>query len=159
MKHGRIIGFLLVLLGLLLAAPMPVLAGDVPLPHPVKAVKGSQCVEPVDTMRREHMNFLKHQRDDTLRGGIRGAKHSLRQCIDCHAIPDPKGASKDRTVGPFCTSCHEYAAVSIDCFQCHTAKAEDGGKQSSRWRHKAGGENLLSELRTHLQGSTKEARP
>jgi hypothetical protein len=38
---------------------------------------GERCVEPNDVMRREHMDFLMHQRDDTVHAGIRGAKYSL----------------------------------------------------------------------------------
>ena len=36
-------------------------------------------------MRRNHMELLKHQRDDTVRSGIRGAKYSLKDCVGCHA--------------------------------------------------------------------------
>lgn len=105
----------------------PANAGEVPRPNPAKAFKGTQCVEPVDMMRRDHMNFLKHQRDETLREGIRGQKYSLNQCIDCHAVtsPDIMGG-KVRTLKPFCAECHNYAAVSIDCFQCHTGAAVPG---------------------------------
>lgn len=103
----------------------PVNAGEVPLPHPAKAFKGEQCVEPVDVMRRDHMTFLKHQRDETLREGVRGNKYSLNECIACHAVKSPDVADgKVRTLKPFCAECHSYAAVSIDCFQCHTGAAE-----------------------------------
>ncbi|MCR4378266.1 MAG: Hdr-like menaquinol oxidoreductase cytochrome c subunit [Rhodospirillales bacterium] len=110
----------------------PANAGEVPRPNPAKAFKGTECVEPVDVMRREHMNFLKHQRDETLREGIRGQKYSLNQCIDCHAVtsPDIMGG-KVRTLKPFCAECHNYAAVSIDCFQCHTGAAVPGIGQTT----------------------------
>ena len=105
-----------------LAAPEPACAGEdgVPLPSLPKAVTGEQCVEPVDVMRRQHMNFLIHQRDETLRQGIRGNKYSLRQCIECHATVDPKiDGGKVRSARPFCESCHKYAAITMDCFTCH----------------------------------------
>ncbi|MDA0304717.1 MAG: hypothetical protein O3B76_00270 [Proteobacteria bacterium] len=92
-------------------------------PKPTKAFKGDKCVEPVDVMRRDHMNYLLHQRDETVQQGIRGKKYSLRQCIECHAVPD-KQAGGERTVEPFCGECHKFAAVTIDCFQCHTNKPE-----------------------------------
>ena len=102
----------------------PAQAADVPLPHPAKAFKGENCVEPVDVMRRNHMTFLMHQRDETLREGIRGKKYSLNQCIDCHAVTSPDVAGgKVRTLKPFCAECHAYAAVTIDCFQCHSGAA------------------------------------
>jgi len=93
-------------------------------PNPAKAEKGEQCVEPVDDMRRFHMNYLKHQRDETLREGIRGKKYSLNECIDCHAAKSPDVAGGNiRTVKPFCAECHQFAAVKIDCFECHTGVA------------------------------------
>jgi len=78
-------------------------------------------------MRREHMNLLTDQRDQTLRQGKRGMKFSLQGCVECHAVPDPEApnpaAASFRTVQPFCSECHSYAAVSIDCFSCHTDRA------------------------------------
>ena len=85
------------------------------------ATAGTQCVAPPDVMRRNHMDFLKHQRDDTVHGGIRGAKFSLKGCIDCHASQKTQSVAKDET--NFCISCHSYAAVKIDCFECHASKA------------------------------------
>ena len=65
--------------------------------------------------------MLKHQRDDTVRGGIRGAKYGLKECIDCHASRTT--GSVAQAPANFCVSCHEYTAVRIDCFECHTSKA------------------------------------
>jgi hypothetical protein len=61
-------------------------AGDSRTPQPAveRARAGTQCVEPAE-MRRNHMEMLKHQRDDTVRGGVRGAKAQPEGCIDCHA--------------------------------------------------------------------------
>lgn len=97
------------------------------LPVIPPAAKGEQCVEPTDLMRREHMQFLMHQRDDTVHGGIRGARHSLVGCIDCHAQKDPQGvAIPVNAEGQFCESCHRFAGVSMDCFECHaTVPATD----------------------------------
>ena len=69
-------------------------------------------------MRRNHMQLLKHQRDDTLRGGIRTGSYSLKTCIDCHASKTTDSVSASDT--NFCQSCHLYAAVKIDCFECHS---------------------------------------
>ena len=94
----------------------------VPLPAIPAAAKGEQCVEPTDVMRREHMNFLMHQRDETVHGGIRGAKHSLVGCIACHAQSDAAGvAIPIDAEGQFCESCHGFAGVDMDCFGCHAA--------------------------------------
>jgi hypothetical protein len=152
MKLIHAIGiFLLIALGV----SSPAIAAEdsrVPLPAPAKAFKGEQCVEPAADMRRNHYEYLLHQRDETLRQGIRGKKYSLRQCVECHAVPDPKIEGSPRTLEPFCAECHAYAAVRIDCFECHTAKAEDSGK-TSKLRlspHKDKKKLLLSELRAHL---------
>lgn len=119
-----IAGLAFVLLALLVVSPpAPAAETRVPLPHPAKAQIGDQCVEPVDVMRRQHMTFLRHQRDETVRSGIRGNKYSLRGCVECHAVPDA-AVGGARTVQAFCSECHSYASVSIDCFECHTTEAE-----------------------------------
>jgi predicted CXXCH cytochrome family protein len=109
-------------LALVLAAG-PSAAGErTPKPVIERATQGTQCVEPVDYMRRHHMDLLKHQRDDTVHGGIRGAKHSLKGCIDCHASAQSQSVAKQET--NFCVSCHSYAAVKIDCFGCHATQPQ-----------------------------------
>ena len=94
---------------------------------------GEKCVEPTDVMRLEHMNFILHQRDETMYKGIRGAKHSLKDCIDCHAGYEDSGKPVPiNAEGQFCESCHEYTAVSIDCFGCHrTTPTEDNKMRKS----------------------------
>ncbi len=112
-----------VLSGLVLAGSLhAAAAGEGRTPQPVveKATAGTQCVADPALMRRSHMDFLKHQRDDTVHGGIRGAKYSLKGCIDCHASRQTGSVAKAET--NFCVSCHSYAAVKIDCFECHTSK-------------------------------------
>jgi hypothetical protein len=124
----RIVAFLpAILAGGLLAAVPTVGAesrqtGRVPLPAiQIDKTQGEKCVEPTEVMRRDHMQFILHQRDETMHRGIRTSKHSLKNCVNCHA--DPKTGSVLGTDG-FCASCHRYAAVSMDCFACHTDKAE-----------------------------------
>ena len=95
-------------------------AGGGVAPVLAKAAKGERCVEDTATMRRNHMRFLEHQRDATVHGGIRGAKHSLKGCIDCHA--GKTSGSVAQAAGDFCVACHRYAAVKIDCFECHSTK-------------------------------------
>ena len=95
--------------------------GRTPLPVVERATPGTQCVEPTETMRRSHMDLLRHQRDDTVHGGIRGAKHSLKGCIECHASRSTMSVAK--APGDFCVACHSYAAVKIDCFECHSSKS------------------------------------
>jgi len=87
----------------------------------VKIHRGEQCVEPTEDMRRYHMKYILHQRDKTMHQGIRTSKHSFKNCVDCHA--DPATNSVLGQEG-FCSSCHEYASVKIDCFSCHTDKRD-----------------------------------
>ena len=83
----------------------------------IKIEKGEACVAPTGEMRRDHMKMLFHQRDRTLRQGLREPRFSLKGCVDCHASRETGSVlGKDG----FCSSCHAYAAVSIDCFECHT---------------------------------------
>ena len=106
----------------MLALASPVLAADASrVPKPViEAAKGEQCVESTEFMRRNHMVLLKHQRDDTTHKGIRTTKYSLKGCIDCHA--SRKNNSVVGSDQNFCQSCHSYAAVKLDCFECHASK-------------------------------------
>lgn len=81
------------------------------------------CVEPLNVIRSQHGALLKQQRDATMRHGIRTTLHSLTGCIDCHVTPDASGHFPDiKSQAHFCNSCHTYAAVSLDCFECHATK-------------------------------------
>jgi predicted CXXCH cytochrome family protein len=103
---------------------MTVAAADVPQPDIPKG-KGQQCVADTEFMRRNHMTMLEHQRDDTVLQGVRGNPYSLKDCVSCHAVDGADGTPV--TVSSpehFCRSCHDYAAVSIDCFQCHASRPD-----------------------------------
>lgn len=82
-----------------------------------KIERGEACVAPVAEMRRDHMTMLLHQRDKTMRLGLREPRFSLKNCVDCHA--SRKTGSVLGQDG-FCSSCHAFTAVTIDCFECHT---------------------------------------
>jgi hypothetical protein len=82
--------------------------------------KGDKCVRDTEYMRRNHMSLLKHQRDETMHKGIRTTQYSLKGCVDCHA--SPKNNSVIGTSENFCQGCHSYAAVKLDCFECHSSK-------------------------------------
>jgi hypothetical protein len=116
------------LLALTLSAPaLAADSGRVPLPN-IPEAKGEKCVEPEDVMRRNHMDYLKAHRDETMRQGIRTTKYSLKACLECHAADEAKGeevvAGKEKAQGHFCQNCHQYAGVKIDCFECHATKPE-----------------------------------
>lgn len=79
-----------------------------------------ECVEPEDEMRRNHMEYILHQRDETMHRGVRTRQYALEECINCHASKDDSGEYiRVEDSRHFCSTCHTYAAVKIDCFQCH----------------------------------------
>jgi hypothetical protein len=107
--------------------------GKVVIPQPLTPANADQCVEPTEIMRRDHMNLLLHQRDETVLNGIRTKKYSLTGCIDCHAQPGENGKIV-RAENPeyFCTACHQYTAVKIDCFECHSDQPSATARQISQ---------------------------
>ena len=87
--------------------------------------KGDNCVADAQFMRNNHMDMLKHDRDKTVHDGQRDIQYSLKKCVACHAVNDDKGnAITVAEPEHFCRSCHDYAAVTIDCFQCHASRPE-----------------------------------
>ena len=96
-------------------------ASRVPMPTVVATAPG-KCVEDTPFMLRNHMELLKHHRDLTVRDGVRTTQHSLANCVACHAskVTGRVTGSKDA----FCEGCHRYAAVTLDCFECHTDRAK-----------------------------------
>lgn len=87
----------------------------------------TQCVEPTNFMRRNHMELIKHQRDATVHRGIRSTKHSLAGCINCHVSVGPQGqASPINGRDQFCGACHAFSAVDVNCFGCHASVPRGG---------------------------------
>ncbi len=98
-------------------------AGD-PVPRPAVAKgRGESCVAETSVMRRDHMRLLEHQRQRTVGQGVRSGAYSLARCLDCHAVPGEDGTPVTfASPRHFCRSCHDYAAVRIDCFECHASR-------------------------------------
>jgi hypothetical protein len=88
----------------------------------IEAARGEKCVADPAFMRRNHMDLLKHQRNETVHQGVRDAKASLKGCIACHASATTGSVAAAKT--DFCVSCHSFAAVKIDCFECHASKPQ-----------------------------------
>lgn len=125
--------------------------GRVPLPNLAKPT-GDKCVEPTEIIRKNHPDFLKTQRDETMYLGIRDGKYSLTGCIECHAAADPKAADPTvKSIEPFCEECHAYAAVKLDCWSCHNPKLTEAAKQAAQslplgTNHQA----LAAQIKAHL---------
>lgn len=77
-------------------------------PPQLEKAKGGECVRSPEWMRHNHMDFLKHKRELTVREGLRIPSESFLQCAECHT-------SRNH----FCDRCHAYVGVAPDCFQCH----------------------------------------
>ncbi len=119
-------GLIALLIGLLL----PLAAWSDVLPE-IPRGKGESCVRPTDDMRRNHMKYILHQRDETVHEGYRDPQFSLVECINCHATKNEQGEwASVKTPEHFCSACHTYAAVKIDCFQCHADKPEEAYQQA-----------------------------
>ncbi len=119
------------LAGALLAPIAQAADGDFVVPGS-KAAGLKSCVEPTELMRRAHMELIQHQRDATVHQGIRSTKHSLAECISCHVS---KGGSEQfipiNRGDQFCGACHAYAAVGLDCFQCHATVPDAKGTSAA----------------------------
>lgn len=96
-----------------------------------------ECVKPAAQMRRQHMEFIKHQRIATVHEGVRDTRYSLAGCVACHVrydeqrIPTPINHPDQ-----FCGACHAFAAVDLNCFDCHAAVPNDGQESVSLSRRK-----------------------
>lgn len=82
----------------------------------------TECIEPTEWMRANHMELLDVWRDKVVRDGLStyvsstGEKMEIslqKTCMDCHT---------DMT--RFCDECHNKAAVSPYCWDCHIAPEE-----------------------------------
>jgi len=118
----RLLTTILVLIGLSTGAA----TGGGLYPDIPKAV-GAPHPEGNDYMRINHMRMLSHDRDETMYNGNRSVKASIKECVACHAVMGPDALPIPvQEEGHFCRNCHEFAAVKVDCFQCHNSKPEEG---------------------------------
>jgi hypothetical protein len=89
-------------------------------PRPVLPASVKRCVEPVEFMRTSHMTLLLDWRDRVVRQGARdftasdGQHYNMSLTATC--LGQCHGGARDR----FCDGCHDYAAVSVPCWDCHT---------------------------------------
>jgi predicted CXXCH cytochrome family protein len=131
MMRAVVIAFLFALLAA--GQTAPAFSEDSGLvPTPPKG-RGEHCVAPTEFMRRNHMSMMKHQRDETVHEGVRGKPFSLAGCMECHAVKGADGQPVTYSDSKhFCRTCHDFAAVSIDCFQCHSSRPGSDKPQSAQ---------------------------
>jgi len=123
----RLFRFLIAVLLLpgLLAAPLLAEENDSIYPDVPKAL-GNPHPEGNEFWRKNHMDLLLHDRDQTVRLGDREIFASLKGCMVCHAV----NGADDRPVGVenpqnFCAVCHKYVSVQVDCFVCHKSTPDE----------------------------------
>lgn len=141
---------------LVVLSPLATAADDTSgVPKPViQKGEGDKCVEDTEYMRKNHMKVLSHHRDKTMREGIRTKQHSLKNCIECHATPDASGQRTVLGKDHFCQSCHNYAAVQIDCFQCHSSKPAGNASMHPIIPAQSGpGAEVAASMRHHGSGA------
>jgi hypothetical protein len=102
-----------------------------------EAAELDSCVEDTEVMRRQHFELIQHQRDVTVYSGIRSTKHSLSGCVSCHVVHRPDGEPVPiHDDGQFCEACHAYAAVDMNCFDCHaTVPAGEAWNRAQQAAH------------------------
>jgi len=87
-------------------------------PNPALPRNQKQCVAPVEYMKTSHMNLLLDWRENVVRRGERdftasdGKHYSMSLTATC--LEQCHGTKRD-----FCDRCHNYAAVSPPCWDCH----------------------------------------
>jgi len=87
-------------------------------PQPVLPKTEKQCVAPLDFMKTSHMTLLMNWRESVVREGGReytsadGRHYTMDLTVTC--LRECHTAKAD-----FCDRCHNYAAVSLPCWDCH----------------------------------------
>lgn len=94
-------------------------AGDLRYGPDIPKATGAPHPEGNDFWRRNHMSLMKHDRDLTMHEGDRDIQASLKECFDCHTVVADGKPVTYQDERHFCRSCHDYAAVKVDCFSCH----------------------------------------
>ena len=85
--------------------------------------QGEHCIADRDTMRRNHMRMLLSYRHQVVRQGVHQSQHGIEDCVSCHAVKGEDGGPVGiDSPKHFCRVCHDYAAVRIDCFECHPSR-------------------------------------
>ncbi|MGV6811826.1 MAG: hypothetical protein ACWA47_06240 [Brevirhabdus sp.] len=124
----RLAAFLALLLALALPAGAEERASLLP---EIPKGTGDPHPEGNEYWRKNHMKLMKHDRDEVVHNGQRVVAGSLKECFDCHTVKDAEGhVVTVQDERHFCRTCHDYAAVKVDCFMCHRS-TPDGVDEGS----------------------------
>ena len=88
-------------------------------PQPILPAQEKQCVAPVSFMRTSHMQMLMDWRDKVVRHGTHsiGAWNGKTYTMSLTKTCLSSGCHSNKA--DFCDRCHNYAAVSVSCWDCH----------------------------------------
>lgn len=116
---------LLTLLSVLIMLDGNAWAAESRVPFPTIPKASGEDVHKGVSIRTEHMNLLLHQRDETMRKGLRPKNERLQACMSCHAVKgEDEHAVNYESPKHFCRTCHDYVAVKVDCFECHASQPD-----------------------------------
>ncbi len=120
---GKVISFLIVMVGFVTFPIWYGLASGASGARPEPEKADGQCVESADYMRSWHMDILNEWRDEAVRNadrtytsanGTKFEKSLTNTCMDCH---------KDEE--KFCGECHSYVGVDPYCWNCHNLPGKE----------------------------------
>ncbi|KUJ80513.1 hypothetical protein AVO45_05550 [Ruegeria marisrubri] len=128
----------------------------------VPAATGEPHPEGNEYWRKNHMALMKHDRDLTMHLGDREIGASLKGCFECHTTTNASGKILTYAdEGHFCRTCHDFAAVKVDCFSCHRSTpegVEEDAQHAAIRPEVPGGEDGRNEILAYLQRAAgKEA--
>ena len=122
---GKVIPGLLIF-GVLITAPIwySAIGGKIhDVPELQLPTSANQCVEATEWMRDNHMHLLDQWRQMKVRDGQTvytasdGKTYEIsltNTCLDCHSNKEE-----------FCDTCHNYAGVQPNCWDCHVVPEGD----------------------------------
>jgi len=86
-------------------------------PDPVLPVNEKTCVAPLEYMKTSHMQLLIDWREQVVRSDNRTYKAFNGKAYRMSLTGTCLGCHSDKA--QFCDRCHNYAAVSVTCWDCH----------------------------------------
>lgn len=139
---------LTLLLGLSGAMLQAGCTGETPAPEIAEA-RDQPCVEEAETMRRDHPRILAQEKAAAVVDGRRTPERGLRGCVECHGDSEDTPVRLEPAEPQFCASCHQYAGVSNNCFECHSSRPD-----GSEVRHRLGQHHVFSPATQAWSGFT-----
>jgi len=86
-------------------------------PNPVLPASENQCIESKEYMRQYHMQLLQQWRDSAVRSNLQVYVSSDNKTYDISLTGTCLNCHSNKT--EFCDTCHNYSAVSPNCWECH----------------------------------------